>query len=109
MSELGAGTVIAISMVATIAGLLALMLSASNRLLDQTRLDILAENSAVSGADALRGLVGGAPCDVARHLVLSGAARIIACSINQTDLLIQLERNGLTARARAGEPIPIEN
>ena len=109
VNDLGAGTVIAVSLIAVIAGLLTLMLSTTNQFLEKTRLEAIADNAAIAGADSLRGLIAGAPCDVARELVLSGSARIISCSINQTDLLIELERNGLTARARAGEPIEVEN
>ena len=109
INDRGAGTVIAVSLVAVIAGLLAFIFAATNRFLEQTRLSALADNAAIAGADSLRGLIAGAPCDVAGNLVLSGNARIISCSINQTDLLIELERNGLTAHARAGEPIEIEN
>lgn len=109
IDDRGAGTVIAVSLLAVIAGMLALIFAATNRFLEQTRLSALADNAAIAGADSLRGLISGAPCDVARDLVLSGNARIISCSINQTDLLIELEQNGLSARARAGEPIEREN
>ena len=99
----GSGTVLAVALVAVISGLLLVILNLTNRIIEQTRLDALAENAAIAGADSLRGLAAGAPCDVARELVLSGAARIISCSTNSTDLLIQLERNGLNSKARAGE------
>jgi len=95
---------LAVALVAIISALLLVMINLTNRILDQARLDVLAENAAIAGADSLRGLAAGAPCDVARELVMSGSARIIACSINRADLLIQLERNGLNSKARAGEP-----
>jgi hypothetical protein len=85
------------------------MLAGTNQFLEETRLEAIADNAAIAGADSLRGLIAGAPCDVAREVVLSGNARIISCSINQTDLLVELERNGLSAHARAGEPIEVEN
>jgi len=105
----GSGTVLAVALVAIISALLLVMLNLTNRILEQTRLDALAENAAIAGADSLRGLAAGAPCDVARELVLSGSARIISCSTNRTDLLIQLERNGFNSKARAGEPSFEEN
>ena len=99
----GSGTVLGLALVAIISGLLLVMIGVTNRTIEQARLDSLAENAAIAGADALRGLAAGIPCDVARELILSGSARIISCSINRTDLLLQLERNGLKSKARAGE------
>jgi secretion/DNA translocation related TadE-like protein len=99
----GSGTVLSLALVAIISALLFVMINLTNRIIDQARLDALAENAAIAGADSLRGLAAGAPCDVARELVLSGSARIISCSTNSTDLLIQLERNGFNSKARAGE------
>ena len=99
----GSGTVLTVALVAIISALLLMMINLTNRILEQARLDALAENAAIAGADSLRGLAAGAPCDVARELVLSGSARIISCSTNSTDLLIQLEREGLNSKARAGE------
>ena len=102
VNDLGAGTVIAVSLIAVITGLLVVMLGATNHFLEQTRLDAIADNAAIAGADSIRGLIAGAPCDVAREVVLSGNARIITCSINQTDLLIEIGHSGLVAKARAG-------
>ena len=103
--ETGAGTVIAVALITSISLMLTLLLSVTNRWVQQGRLDALAENAAIAGADSLRGLTTGAPCDVARQVVLSGSANIISCSIIETDLLIQLEQSGLTAKSRAGETI----
>jgi len=103
--EAGAGTVIAVALITSISLMLTLLLSVTNRWVEQGRLDALAENAAIAGADSLRGLTTGAPCDVARQVVLSGSANIISCSIIETDLLIQLEQSGLTAKSRAGEAI----
>lgn len=109
MNEGGSGTVLALAIIVVVSGLLMAMFGATNRILEQERLTALAENAAIAGADALRGLSAGAPCEVARQLVLSGSAHIISCSTNDTDFLIQIEKNKLTAKARAGEPILKEN
>ncbi len=96
--------VIALGLMTALVGLSLALFSASNRYLQQARLNALAENASIAAADALRGLVAGAPCDVARKFALSGECRIISCSIIGTDLLIKLERDGLVAKARAGAP-----
>ena len=109
VGDRGAGVVLALGLIAAIVGLLLAFVAATNRILEQTRLDALAENASVAGADALRGLNAGAPCEVAMQVVLSGYGRIISCSIIGTDLLIKLENNGMQAKARAGEPETPQN
>lgn len=109
VEDRGAGVVLALGLIAAIIGLSLAFVGATNRLLGQTRLAALAENASVAGADALRGLIAGSPCEVARQVVLSGEGRIISCSIIGTDLLIKLENNGMQAKARAGEPETPQN
>ena len=109
VEDRGAGVVLALGLIAAIVGLSLAFVGATNRLLSQTRLAALAENASVAGADALRGLIAGSPCEVARQVVLSGEGRIISCSIIGTDLLIKLENNGMQAKARAGEPETPQN
>ena len=101
--------VLALGLIAAIVGLSLAFVGATNHLLGQTRLAALAENASLAGADALRGLSAGSPCEVARQVVLSGEGRIISCSIIGTDLLIKLENNGMQAKARAGEPETPQN
>lgn len=99
IGERGAGTVLALGLVTSIVGVTFLMLTATNQLVNQARLNALADNAAVAAADALRGLVAGYPCEVAREL-----APVTICVINGNDVLIEVARGGQQARARAGEP-----
>ena len=99
ISELGAGTVIALGLIAALVGMTLLFVNLSNRLIDQARLNALADSAAVAGADALRGLVAGYPCEVARAL-----APVTRCEIMGNDVLIEVGEGGLSAKARAGEP-----
>jgi hypothetical protein len=101
--------VLALGLIAALVGLSLALFSASNRYLQQARLDALAENASIAAADALRGLVAGTPCEAARKVALSGESRIISCSIIGTDLLIKLENDGMQAKARAGEPETPQN
>lgn len=109
IEDRGAGVVLALGLISAIVGLSLAFVAATNQLIQQSRLAALAENASVAGADALRGLSAGSPCEVARQVVLSGEGRIISCSIIGTDLLIKLENNGMQAKARAGEPETPQN
>lgn len=99
VAERGAGTVLALGIVAAIVGLASVMFNVSNLMISQIRLNALADNAAVAAADALRGLVAGYPCEVAKQL-----APVTSCEILGNDVLITVFRAGQTARARAGEP-----
>lgn len=99
MSELGAGTAIALGLITALVGMTLLFVNLSNRFIDQAKLNALADNAAVAGADALRGLVAGYPCEVAR-----GLAPVTRCEIVGNDVLIEAGEGGLSAKARAGEP-----
>lgn len=99
VDQRGAGTVVALGLVATIVGVTLIMFNVSGRVLQQARLNALADNAAVAAADALRGLLAGYPCEVAREL-----APVTTCVINENDVLLEVASDGLTARARAGEP-----
>jgi hypothetical protein len=99
VDQRGAGTVVALALVAAIVGVTLIMFNVSARVLQQARLNALADNAAVAAADALRGLVAGYPCEVAREL-----APVTTCVIIENDVLLEVASDGLTARARAGEP-----
>lgn len=99
VSERGAGTVVALALVGVIVGIALLLVNVTNRSIQQARLNASTDNAAVAAADALRGLVAGYPCDVARQL-----APVTHCELVGNDVLIEATRDGLTARSRAGEP-----
>ncbi|MFM2384352.1 MAG: hypothetical protein RL166_226 [Actinomycetota bacterium] len=99
VSERGAGTVLALGMVTAIVGVTLLMFRLGNIYVDQVRLNALADAAAIAAADALRGLVAGYPCEVARDL-----APVSACEILGNDVLITVSKDGLSSKARAGEP-----
>jgi secretion/DNA translocation related TadE-like protein len=99
LSEKGAGTALALGMVAALIGITSVMLIFTTREVEQSRLNALADNASVAAADALRGLVAGYPCDVARQI-----APVSSCEIYGNDVLIEVSEGGLKARSRAGEP-----
>ena len=99
VSERGAGTVVALALIAVIVSIALLILNVTNRSAQQVRLNVETDNAAVAAADALRGLVAGYPCDLARQL-----APVTNCELLESEVLIKTARDGLTAKARAGEP-----
>lgn len=99
VDQRGAGTVVALGLVAAIVGTTLVMFNVSNRVIQQARVNALADIAAVAAADALRGLVAGYPCEVAREL-----APVTSCVIIENDVLLEVASEGLKARARAGEP-----
>ena len=99
MNDDGAGTVLSIAILALISGLTLVILHVSQIVVEQVRLDALAENTRIAAADARRGLVAGIPCEVAKSM-----APVHNCVIEGNDVLIELEHQGLRARSRAGEP-----
>ncbi len=99
LEESGAGTVLSLSLIGAISGLTLIMFAASATVIDQTRLNAIADNAAIAAADALRGLVAGYPCEVAKAM-----APVTDCFIQGNDVLVTVQKGTLTARARAGEP-----
>jgi len=99
LEDKGAGTVLALALMGAISTLALVMFSVSATVIEQVRLNALADSAAIAAADALRGLVAGYPCEVAREL-----APVTECSIQGNDVLVTVRKGDVTARARAGEP-----
>lgn len=98
--EQGSGSVLAIGIIAAMLCLVTVFAIPLNRALEQKRLQVMADNAAVAAADALRGLVAGSPCEVARSL----SHEVNSCEVIGSDVRIELRDGELRARARAGEP-----
>ncbi len=96
----GSGSVLAIGIIAAMLCLVTVFAIPLNRGLEQRRLQVEADNAAVAAADALRGLVAGSPCDVAR----SFSAEVTLCEVIGSDIRIEIRDGSHRARARAGEP-----
>jgi secretion/DNA translocation related TadE-like protein len=98
--EQGSGSVVAIGLIASILVLVSVSAIPLGLSLKQARLQVSADNAAIAAADALRGLVAGSPCDVAR----SFHETVKQCEVIGSDVRLELQSGELTARARAGEP-----
>lgn len=99
VSERGSGTFLALGLVMALVAATLLLVTLVSRTINQVKLNALADSAAVAAADALRGLVAGYPCEVAKQF-----APVTSCEVKGNDVLVEVSDSGLTARARAGEP-----
>ena len=104
VAEVGSGTLVSLGIIVAILSALAISFVITNRIVAQTRLSALADNTAIAAADSLRGLVAGYPCSVATELAHSANATVTICRVIGSDVQVELQKGGLTGRARAGEP-----
>lgn len=108
--EEGAGTLLAVALlfVGTVAALAVLSLSAA--LATHQRVSVAADSAAVVAADALRGLVGGAPCDLAAQVVAAHRATLSECHIEGVVARVTVRSHWgaivIEASAEAGPPRP---
>lgn len=100
----GAGTVLAVGLLGVTLSLSLLLANLESILLTQARLDLATDNAAIAGADTLRGLASGIPCEQARLILESSKFHLASCSVQENDVLVQGSSGTLKARARAGEP-----
>lgn len=98
--ERGAGSVLAIGLIAAILAVVTVSAAPLVRLLEVHRLQVMADSAVIAAADALRGLVAGSPCDVARQV----SSSIYSCEVIGHDVRIELRLGDLVAKSRAGEP-----
>ncbi|MCT1367954.1 Rv3654c family TadE-like protein [Kocuria massiliensis] len=112
----GSGTVLAVAVVALIIGLAVGVAVVGQVAAAHHRARTAADLAALAAADAARGLLSGAPCDVGRKVVEENGARLVQCCSPQgradvidvrthVDLPSWLRRLGPVAGvARAGPP-----
>jgi len=104
----GAGSILALGILAvsTISAL-AVAACASGFALDQ-RVTSAADSAALAGADAIRGLVPGAGCEVAARVAEGNGVELSSCEVSGTVVQVMTRATwagvSLTARAVAGPP-----
>jgi len=99
----GAGSALALGLVAAIAGLAVLIGWATIPLVDSVRLQVEADQIALMAEDALRGLTTGFPCELAEHEAHRFGVRLDTCRILNSEAWIVLvsERPGVIVTARS--------
>jgi secretion/DNA translocation related TadE-like protein len=105
-NDLGAGTILAISILIVFFSLFAASSLVSTQLLGFTRLQATTNSIALAAADALRGVSTGNPCIVAKDIASNNQLVLERCRIVGFEVFIEtnMETLGIVhkARARAG-------
>ena len=96
----GSGSVLALGLIVSFLTFTTLLVNVSQGLVAQARLDAVADSAAIAGADALRGLVAGYPCEVTRELGVS----VSTCQQIGDDVLLEVTDGVRTSKSRAGSP-----
>ena len=102
----GSGTILVFSVLALSVGCLALSQAAVASIIAQVRLNAAADSAALTADDALRGLITGYPCEIAKEIALDNMAILDECRIVGFEAFVKLHIQTmgivLNASARAG-------
>ena len=105
-SEAGSGTVLSLAVIALSVACFGLTQTVALHLLAGARLTAIAESAALSADDALRGLITGYPCEIAKEIAAENMVILDECRIVGFEAFVKLhvESMGivLNATARAG-------
>lgn len=102
-SDRGAGSILALAIVAAMLSLLALLIPLCLALSAKQRAAGAADAAALAAADVAVGLVPGVPCEAATRVAAANGAALRVCDIDLTTVTVQTEVVvlGLTVDARA--------
>lgn len=89
-SERGAGSVLALAVIAALLGLAALTLPVSAALVAKQRVTGAADAAALAAADVATGLVAGYPCAVAASVAAANGAVLAGCQIDGLVVTVQV-------------------
>ena len=105
-AESGAGTVLGLALILASLGMLVGSNLAVARLFAAEKLQAQADQIAITGADSVRGLITGYPCDLAKQFAHIYMVKLEFCRIVDFECFIRLssEHFDLVADARAGPP-----
>ena len=104
LDELGAGTVLAVGLIGSLVTAGLLIANLQSQLIARARLAVVTDTAAIAGADVLRGLASGVPCDQARTILESASFTMQSCRLLGSDVLVEGASGSFTAHSRAGEP-----
>jgi secretion/DNA translocation related TadE-like protein len=107
--EAGSGTVLSLALIALSVSCLGITQTVALHLLVGARLNAVAESAALSADDALRGLITGYPCEIAREIASENMVILDECRIVGFEAFVKLHVDSmgivLNATARAGPSI----
>jgi secretion/DNA translocation related TadE-like protein len=88
--ENGAGTVLALGLVAVALAVVTWVSLATSMGVKQLELQALADRIALTADDALRGKISGAPCELAKEISAELDAKLDTCRIVESKVFIEL-------------------
>ena len=107
--DTGSGTVLSLAMIALSVSCLGITQTVALHLLSSARLNATTESAALSADDALRGLITGYPCEIAREIAAENMVILDECRIVGFEAFVKMHVDSmgivLNATARAGPSI----
>jgi len=107
-NEAGAGSIIAVALLAAILALATLALSLSLALATKQMVASAADAAAIAAADARAGAVSGSPCDRALQVATAAGVQLVRCSSDGLVMTVRMERRilgiAVAATSTAGPP-----
>lgn len=105
-TELGSGTILALAVIGLSVACFGISQTIAMHLLSEARLNAIVESAALSADDALRGLITGYPCEIARQIADQNMAILDECRIVGLEAFVKMHVQSmgivLNATARAG-------
>lgn len=102
----GSGTVLSLAVIGLSIACLGVSQTIAINLLSEARLHAAAESAALSADDALRGLITGYPCEIAKEIAAENMVILDECRIVGFEAFVKLHVDSmgivLNATARAG-------
>jgi secretion/DNA translocation related TadE-like protein len=102
----GSGTILALALIFSSIASFGFAQVVALEVLTQARLDAAADSAALAADDALRGLMVGYPCEIAKAVALENMANLDECRIVGFEAFVNLQVKSmgivLNASARAG-------
>ena len=108
LNDVGAGTVTALTTIATLVTVAGLVLPFAGLMVVQVRAQALSDRAALAAADAMSGALVGQPCAVAADIVAAMRADTWSCDLDAGDAFVTLRVPFgplyVDVRSRAGLP-----
>lgn len=104
--DAGSGTVLSLAVISLSVACFGVTQTIALHLLSGARLNAVAESAALSADDALRGLITGFPCEIAREIAIKNMVILDECRIVGFEAFVKIHVYSmgivLNATARAG-------
>ena len=103
LNDRGSGTVLALGLMAMLVILFGVLQIPIRDVVAKARAQVVADQAALAGADSLRGLATGIPCEVAALVVARSNYKKVTCRVVANSVYVSLRISPLiVAEARAG-------